>query len=307
MQREARPVPLFPRRPMNKCRGITKKRMSNPSRELRGRNQESGKDTRPGGDVDCAPRGKLERERLPCVESTDRRWNCKRECDTKEPEQCNAEHVERPQNTCTIEHTVICGTKWNQNDDEEDDYEEDYDEEDDDEIHAETRPENSAIRKEDNIGLANTTSDSMIVPVPECRAEVGSDTLLPNEHPPRSPKSNAQKPFTGGKLPYDLGGDAEQVSYILSSRPEWDQETIDELFIHGALPRLVTFGDLIRKDPFPVIECTFQQPDGNIVENIWLPVYYVKMKYPSMSKTLKSTVHVPKPPRENAPSKRKKS
>ena len=79
---------------------------------------------------------------------------------------------------------------------------------------------------------------------------------------------------------YDLGGDPEHVAEILEARPEWDQETVEELLRWGAKPRLVRVARVVEHVHYKTACCVFVQPTGRTVENIWLPFGTLLLEYP---------------------------
>lgn len=76
-----------------------------------------------------------------------------------------------------------------------------------------------------------------------------------------------------------MGGDAERVRFIVDARPVWDQETVEELMRWGATPRLVRVHQ-VRETGHRIARCTFAQPDGRFVENVWLPLGDLRLDYP---------------------------
>lgn len=79
---------------------------------------------------------------------------------------------------------------------------------------------------------------------------------------------------------YDLGGDPDHVAEILEARPEWDQETVEELLRWGAKPRLVRVARVVEHVHYKTACCVFVQPTGRTVENIWLPLGTLILEYP---------------------------
>jgi hypothetical protein len=79
--------------------------------------------------------------------------------------------------------------------------------------------------------------------------------------------------------PYDLGGDPTRVAFLLESRPEWDEEIILELLGCGAKPRLVRVKRVLH-GKFRSACCDFVQPNGRVVEDVWLPMGRILLEYP---------------------------
>ena len=85
----------------------------------------------------------------------------------------------------------------------------------------------------------------------------------------------------GGYAPSSLGGDAGEVARILEARPQWDQETVEELMRWGATPRLRKVTQIVQKPSHRMARCTFVQPDGRLVPDVWIPYGDLRVDYPS--------------------------
>lgn len=78
-----------------------------------------------------------------------------------------------------------------------------------------------------------------------------------------------------------LGGDAVEVARILEARPQWDQETVEELMRWGATPRLLKVTQIVQKPSHRMARCTFVQPNGRLVPDIWVPYGVLRIDYAS--------------------------
>lgn len=111
------------------------------------------------------------------------------------------------------------------------------------------------------------------------------------ENAPRAPKTRAaaskrKTPRSISSLPpshgYDvkeLGGDTAHVPEILDLKPKWDQEVIEDLLRYGATPKLHGTHKVHQKVLTKIVQCTFVQPSGALVHDIWLPVPMVRTIY----------------------------
>ena len=102
--------------------------------------------------------------------------------------------------------------------------------------------------------------------------------------PPTNSSSEDERNDVGGRhLVYDLlaqCGNNPHVASILDARPIWDAEVIEELIRWGAKPLLKRVHETFP-GTFTKARCTFVQPDGTLVPNIWLPLGYLKSAYRS--------------------------
>ena len=94
------------------------------------------------------------------------------------------------------------------------------------------------------------------------------DRGVPPRSPPRSPpRENDPMEICGTPYPAsDLGGDPENVAFILDSRPEWDQEAVDELIRWGAKLPLLSVGKTFPRRHRVDVECVFLQPSGRTTQ-----------------------------------------
>ena len=82
---------------------------------------------------------------------------------------------------------------------------------------------------------------------------------------------------------YDLlerGGSTSHIRNILTVRPTWDEETVEELLRWGARPQLHGVYNVFENRWFTRVRCTFVHPSGTMVPDIWLPLSILKAKYP---------------------------
>ena len=126
------------------------------------------------------------------------------------------------------------------------------------------------------------------------RSPAGATGAAKESAPPRvRPKQKkpmqsegGQKPIKKGKDSHTgdtsvpLGGDADEVARILEARPQWDQETVEELIRWGATPRLHKVAQIVQKPTHRMARCTFVQPDGRHVPDIWIPYGDLRVDYP---------------------------
>lgn len=76
-----------------------------------------------------------------------------------------------------------------------------------------------------------------------------------------------------------LGGDARQILEIVSLRPVWDKEVIEEILRWGGRPKLVSIDGSHRTRHYTRVMCTFEDLSGTSVTNVWLPLSILKAKY----------------------------
>ena len=92
------------------------------------------------------------------------------------------------------------------------------------------------------------------------------------------------------EVPYnllDLGGAREQLQEILSARPQWDEETVEEILRWGGKPKLHKVHNTYDGGRFTKVRCTFVHPSGKLVEGVWLPLSILKAEYASRVSHLK--------------------
>ena len=66
---------------------------------------------------------------------------------------------------------------------------------------------------------------------------------------------------------------------ILADFSIWDVDVISELLRWGATPRLLSVDECDRSGKYTRLCCTFVQPDGTRVVNIWLPLTALMANY----------------------------
>ena len=102
--------------------------------------------------------------------------------------------------------------------------------------------------------------------------------------PPAQLDVDMDDPPHGEYAPYppsELGGSWEEVSEILACRPSWDEETVEELLRWGARPKLHRVFNSYEGPWYTRVRCSFVQPTGCLVENVWLPLSILKSEYAS--------------------------
>ena len=126
-------------------------------------------------------------------------------------------------------------------------------------------------------------------PHPPAAAGAAKESAPPRVRPKQKKpmqSEGGQKPIKKGKDSHTgdtsvpLGGDADEVARILEARPQWDQETVEELIRWGATPRLHKVAQIVQKPTHRMARCTFVQPDGRHVPDIWIPYGDLRVDYP---------------------------
>lgn len=95
--------------------------------------------------------------------------------------------------------------------------------------------------------------------------------------PPASPEARARRP------PYDaaaMGGNRARVDALLASFPIWTPEVVVELLHWGATPCLVRLDYVHHMRTYTRVNCTFAQPDGQLVPNVFVPLGLLRKYYP---------------------------
>ena len=67
-----------------------------------------------------------------------------------------------------------------------------------------------------------------------------------------------------------------QLQEILNSRASWNQEMVSELLRVGATPKLHSVHKLIDRGKYREVQCTFVEPNGTLVTDIWIGLGLLK-------------------------------
>lgn len=87
-----------------------------------------------------------------------------------------------------------------------------------------------------------------------------------------------------GSAAYELrsiGGSEQDVMEAHAARPEWDQEVVEEILRHGAVPPLKEVRSVVERPQYREAECIFILPSGAETQPIFLPMSIVIAKYRS--------------------------
>jgi hypothetical protein len=74
-----------------------------------------------------------------------------------------------------------------------------------------------------------------------------------------------------------LGGNSRIVQEILNCRASWNQEMVSELLRVGATPELHSVHKVIDRGKYREVQCTFVQPNGWMVTDIWVGLGLLKV------------------------------
>lgn len=78
------------------------------------------------------------------------------------------------------------------------------------------------------------------------------------------------------------GGDPREVLRLATLRPCWDEEIVGLVMRWGAFPPLHRIHRVVETR-FRNAQCTFVEPSGRLVKNVWVPVGSLKIFYPQQT------------------------
>lgn len=81
--------------------------------------------------------------------------------------------------------------------------------------------------------------------------------------------------------PATLGGHPTRVKELLYIRERWDSEVIEELLKEGAKVPLHCAHKMYAKKQVRRVQCTFIDPKGRFVRDVWIPFGFLKCFYPT--------------------------
>lgn len=110
----------------------------------------------------------------------------------------------------------------------------------------------------------------------------------PPDSPPPEPESEEEEPDGAVRSrSYDiakLGGTAE-VQTLATLNPTWNEETVVEILHQSGLPPLHSIDQVVQYSKCLQAQCTFVDPRGRLVRDVWLPFGLLQGKYPRVART----------------------
>lgn len=101
------------------------------------------------------------------------------------------------------------------------------------------------------------------------------ETVPPSEDEEADDRSDSVTPYRAE----ELGGHQEEVLRLATLRPKWDEEIVLELLRWGAHPPLHRI-HFVHEGRFRKVQCTFVEPSGALVHDVWVTMGFLKVEYP---------------------------